>query len=246
MPPKPKTPSKATLAKKAAVVDSRFHHPFDDDSDNDNYSDQDEETGKPGLKSKTTGGSIKKPTSDPRFAAANDKKWASKFTAGNDSDEDDDEEVEEDQVDGNSGDDDQGQDEDEEDLPEELNLPPDQQPDILNQDPSTSTQATKGPITLESLKSYSETVNNTGLCYISRVPPFMTPEKLRSLLSVHGKLGRLYAAPEDAKTAYRRKKYRGNKRVNYTEAWVEFEDKKVARRVAGFLNLRPMGTRKRD
>ncbi|KAJ3060520.1 Activator of basal transcription 1 [Rhizoclosmatium hyalinum] len=74
----------------------------------------------------------------------------------------------------------------------------------------------------------------------------MTPEKLRSLLAPHGKLGRLYAAPEDAKTAYRRKKYRGNKRVNYTEAWVEFEDKAVARRTAEFLNLRPMGTRKRD
>ncbi|KAJ3027217.1 UNVERIFIED_CONTAM: RNA-binding ATPase activator esf2 [Siphonaria sp. JEL0065] len=108
--------------------------------------------------------------------------------------------------------DDQGQDDDDEDLPEEPNLPPDQQPDILNQDPTPSTQVPKGPITLESLKSYSETVNNTGLFYISRVPPFMTPEKLRSLLSAHGKLGH----------------------------------KKVARRVAGFLNLRPMGTRKRD
>ncbi|KAJ3065728.1 Activator of basal transcription 1 [Podochytrium sp. JEL0797] len=230
--PKPATAwktSKPGQASKAAV-DSRFHHPFDtndSDSDANNSSDDEQEARKPGLK--------KTKTLDPRFAAANDKKWAKRFTA----EEDEDDEDPEDDANLDSDQEEAADSDNEPEQDESLHLPPDEQPDIL-------AAPKQKPISLDSLRSYSDTVNHTGLCYISRVPPFMTPEKLRSLLAPHGKIGRLYAAPEDAKTAYRRKKYRGNKRVNYTEAWVEFEDKKVARRVAEFLNLRPMASRKRD
>ncbi|KAJ3400815.1 Activator of basal transcription 1 [Chytriomyces hyalinus] len=216
---------------------AKFQHPLgnsDVDSDGGHSSDDDNDTRKPGLAKKSA-----KATSDSRFAAAMDPKWASAF--GDAKDEEDADQQEEG--------DNQPEDADE-DEPEFINmddaLPPDQQPDILNADQPSSKEAVKKPITLESLKSFTETVNNTGLVYISRLPPFMTPAKLRQLLQQHGQLGRLYAAPEDAKTAYRRKKYRGNKRVNYTEAWVEFEDKKVARKTAEFLNLRNMGGKKRD
>jgi ESF2/ABP1 family protein len=34
--------------------------------------------------------------------------------------------------------------------------------------------------------------------YISRVPPFMKPAKIRHLLSQHGEIGRIYLAPEGA------------------------------------------------
>ncbi|TPX77039.1 hypothetical protein CcCBS67573_g01715 [Chytriomyces confervae] len=216
---------------------AKFQHPLgnsDVDSDGGHSSDDDNDTRKPGLAKKSA-----KATSDSRFAAAMDPKWASAF--GDAKDEEDADQQEEG--------DNQPEDADE-DEPEFINmddaLPPDQQPDILNADQPSSKEAVKKPITLESLKSFTETVNNTGLVYISRLPPFMTPAKLRQLLQQHGQLGRLYAAPEDAKTAHRRKKYRGNKRVNYTEAWVEFEDKKVARKTAEFLNLRNMGGKKRD
>ena len=35
-----------------------------------------------------------------------------------------------------------------------------------------------------------------GLIYISRVPPFMQPLKLRQLLGAHGEVLRIYMAPE--------------------------------------------------
>ena len=43
----------------------------------------------------------------------------------------------------------------------------------------------------------------------------------------------------------RRKKFGGNKRRNYTEGWVEFVDKRVAKAVAVTLNNTPVGGRKR-
>ncbi|KAI9921999.1 hypothetical protein PsorP6_001452 [Peronosclerospora sorghi] len=38
----------------------------------------------------------------------------------------------------------------------------------------------------------------------------------------------------------------GNRRLKYTEGWIEFEDKKVAKRVAKMLNTKQIGGRKRD
>jgi ESF2/ABP1 family protein len=42
--------------------------------------------------------------------------------------------------------------------------------------------------------------------------------------------------PEDSMISKKRKKFGGNKKQKYTEGWVEFEDKKLARRVAESLN----------
>ena len=39
----------------------------------------------------------------------------------------------------------------------------------------------------------------------------------------------------------RRKKFGGNKKRNYTEGWVEFTSRRVARMVAVMLNNRPIG-----
>jgi ESF2/ABP1 family protein len=82
--------------------------------------------------------------------------------------------------------------------------------------------------------------------YISRVPPFMKPEKLRHLLGKFGELNRIYLVPEDKAFHKKRVAAGGNRRQSYTEGWVEFEDKKVARRVAGMLNTTQIGGRKRD
>ncbi|TPX58296.1 hypothetical protein PhCBS80983_g03238 [Powellomyces hirtus] len=102
------------------------------------------------------------------------------------------------------------------------------------------------PLTAAALLKHEQKVARTGVVYLSRIPPFMRPTKLRSLLSKYGKLGRIYLAPESAAVAARRKKYRNNKRENYTEGWVEFEDKSVARAVAGHLNGNPIGGKKRN
>ncbi|KAI8852604.1 hypothetical protein BC829DRAFT_368163 [Chytridium lagenaria] len=87
-------------------------------------------------------------------------------------------------------------------------------------------------------------LDRTGVCYLSRIPPFMKPQALRHLLSQHGTIGRIYLAPEDPKVTARRKKYKGNRRVNFVEGWVEFEDKKLGRRAAEFLNGRNVGGKK--
>jgi ESF2/ABP1 family protein len=41
-----------------------------------------------------------------------------------------------------------------------------------------------------------------------------------------------------------RKKFTSTKKAHYTEGWVEFKDKKVARSVAEMLNAQPIGGKK--
>lgn len=68
----------------------------------------------------------------------------------------------------------------------------------------------------------------------------MKPIKLRHLLEKYGELGRVYLAPEDDAAYARRLKAGGNKRQLFTEAWVEFMDKHVARTTAEVLNGTPV------
>ncbi len=41
-----------------------------------------------------------------------------------------------------------------------------------------------------------------GVIYISRIPPFMKPHKLKHLLSPYGSIGRLYLKPEGKRLIY--------------------------------------------
>ncbi|KAF9972918.1 hypothetical protein BGZ73_003890 [Actinomortierella ambigua] len=100
------------------------------------------------------------------------------------------------------------------------------------------------PLTPEELAKFQAAYEKTGIVYISRIPPFMKPIKIRHLLSQFGEIGRVYLAAEDAKIAARRKKYGGNKKQNYTEGWVEFKDKTVAKTVARTLNTTIIGGKK--
>ncbi|RUP47924.1 hypothetical protein BC936DRAFT_145166 [Jimgerdemannia flammicorona] len=102
------------------------------------------------------------------------------------------------------------------------------------------------PLTPAALAEFQKALNRTGIVYISRVPPYMKPQKMRNMLEKFGEVGRVYLAPEDAKVAARRKKYGGNKKKNFTEGWVEFKDKKIAKQVALTLNTKPMGGNKRN
>jgi len=72
----------------------------------------------------------------------------------------------------------------------------------------------------------------------------MQPTKVRHLMSQYGEVGRVYLQKEDVKRAYLRRKYTSTKKPHYTEGWVEFKDKKVARSVAGMLNAQPIGGKK--
>lgn len=81
-------------------------------------------------------------------------------------------------------------------------------------------------------------INKSGVVYLSRVPPYMNPHKLRSLLEPYGKINRLFLAPEDPTARSRRIKSGGNKKRFFTEGWVEFVRKKDAKKACELLNVR--------
>nr|GAT46126.1 U3 snoRNP-associated protein Esf2 [Mycena chlorophos] len=100
-----------------------------------------------------------------------------------------------------------------------------------------------GPKVLGPLEAH-KAAQKSGVIYISRIPPGMRPPKVRHLMSMHGEVGRVYLQQEDAKRAYLRRKYTSTKKAHFTEGWVEFKDKKVARTVAEMLNAQPIGGKK--
>ncbi|PWA70604.1 pre-rRNA-processing protein ESF2 [Artemisia annua] len=75
-----------------------------------------------------------------------------------------------------------------------------------------------------------------GVCYLSRIPPRMDPLKLRQILSQHAELERIYLTPEDPTAHVHRKRAGGFRGQGFTEGWVEFTNKNVAKRVASMLN----------
>lgn len=96
----------------------------------------------------------------------------------------------------------------------------------------------------KSLEAYRAAQEKAGVIYISRIPPAMSPNKVRYLMSAYGEIGRVFLQQEDAKRAYLRQKHTSSKKPHYTEGWVEFKDKKVARYVAEMLNAQPVGGKK--
>ncbi len=99
-----------------------------------------------------------------------------------------------------------------------------------------------GPLAAASVAAFNSSEDAKGVVYLSRIPPYMRAIKVRQLLSAYGELGRLYLAPEEAGAYARRVRAGGNKRVQFTEGWVEFLDKRVARATAESIH----GTRVGD
>ncbi|KAI9862199.1 MAG: RNA-binding ATPase activator esf2 [Vezdaea acicularis] len=100
------------------------------------------------------------------------------------------------------------------------------------------------PLTTKSLTRTNTAAKRTGVIYLSRIPPFMKPSTLRSLLSHHGALGRIFLAPESPASHHSRVRSGGNKKKAYTDGWVEFLSKADAKRVAETLNAQIIGGRK--
>ncbi|KAL4653281.1 hypothetical protein ACB092_01G291800 [Castanea dentata] len=85
-----------------------------------------------------------------------------------------------------------------------------------------------------------------GICYLSRIPPKMDPDGLRVILSQYGELDRIYLVSQNpASQVYRSRAGKYGKQ-KFSEGWVEFTDKKVAKRVANMLNGEQIGGRKRS
>ncbi|KAK6220268.1 putative RNA recognition domain-containing protein [Colletotrichum tabaci] len=100
------------------------------------------------------------------------------------------------------------------------------------------------PLTKKNLVATEEAVKKSGVVYISRIPPFMKPQKLRSLLEPYGRINRIFLAPEDPAAHARRVKNGGNKKKSYTEGWVEFLRKRDAKAACELLNARTIGGKK--
>ncbi|KAF2856137.1 hypothetical protein T440DRAFT_98966 [Plenodomus tracheiphilus IPT5] len=87
--------------------------------------------------------------------------------------------------------------------------------------------------------------DKSGVIYLSRVPPFMKPTVLRSLLTPYGAIGRIFLTPEPSTSRTQRLRSGGTRRKLYLDGWVEFLKKKDAKFVADNLNAQTMGGKKR-
>ncbi|KAJ1459977.1 hypothetical protein M885DRAFT_510478 [Pelagophyceae sp. CCMP2097] len=105
-------------------------------------------------------------------------------------------------------------------------------------------ETTAAPVAVEAKKE--KKVRGKGVVYLSRVPPYMKPAKVKHLLEQFGTVTRLYLAPEDSSVAKRRKKLGTNKAKNFTEGWIEFADRGIAKMCAASLNATPLSNNKRD
>ncbi|XP_056394600.1 activator of basal transcription 1 [Hyla sarda] len=84
-----------------------------------------------------------------------------------------------------------------------------------------------------------------GIIYLGHIPPRLRPRHIRNMMSLHGEVGRIFLQSED-RVVRKKKKKAGSNARDFTEGWVEFRDKRVAKLVAASLNNTPMGTRKKN
>ncbi|KFY78742.1 hypothetical protein V499_02182 [Pseudogymnoascus sp. VKM F-103] len=87
-------------------------------------------------------------------------------------------------------------------------------------------------------------VKRSGVVYLSRIPPFMKPQKLRSLLEPFGDINRIFMTPEDPTSHTRRVRNGGNKKRSFTDGWVEFVSKSDAKKACELLNTQIIGGKK--
>lgn len=87
--------------------------------------------------------------------------------------------------------------------------------------------------------------DKSGVIYLSRVPPFMKPAVLRSLLQPYGAIGRIFLTPESSTSRTQRLRNGGTRRKLFLDGWVEFIHKRDAKFVAENLNAQTMGGKKR-
>eukprot|EP00457_Paulinella_chromatophora_P012472 gb/GEZN01012682.1/.p1 GENE.gb/GEZN01012682.1/~~gb/GEZN01012682.1/.p1 ORF type:complete len:246 (+),score=37.44 gb/GEZN01012682.1/:253-990(+) len=104
----------------------------------------------------------------------------------------------------------------------------------------------KQPLSAKKMEKFQQAAEKRGVLYLARVPPNMTPQKVRHLLGQYGTILRAYFTPEDQAIRRRRKKHTGSKAKRFVDGWLEFEDKRIAKRVARALNNTAIGGKKRS
>ena len=158
----------------------------------------------------------------------------------------DDEDVEEEE------DEDEDEDEDEYDEVEQDEVEQDEDQEVEGDDDDANDDAndrqrtldeiesnTHQPVlTAESLEAYAKKQQKRGIVYVSRIPPGMTPAKVRHIFSQFGEVGRIYLQPKDKEKEKKRK--RGT--THFSEGWIEYLSKRVARTAAEMMNAQPIGS----
>lgn len=102
------------------------------------------------------------------------------------------------------------------------------------------------PLSKKKVERFTEEQAKRGVIYLSRLPPFMKPNKIRSLLGHIGRIDRVYLRVETDEERRKRVKAGGGRRVNFCEGWVEFLDKRDAKRAVRLLHNEAIGGKKRN
>ncbi|KAF5109343.1 hypothetical protein DV454_005022 [Geotrichum candidum] len=206
--------TESKVTQKQTVKDDRFKAFSDDEDDEDDYNDDEEEQ-------ESKGTSLKRSQADV-FAS--------------DEDEDEDEE----DIDASLKEESASK-----DFTEADQLAVDSTNDASTTDKSQRKKKKKvTPLTPEEVEKSNERVKKTGLVYLSKIPPFMKPVKVRQILSRFGEVNRIFLVPEDPKVYQKRVKYGGNKKKNFVEGWAEFVKKSHAKLAADTLNGNIIGGKK--
>lgn len=97
---------------------------------------------------------------------------------------------------------------------------------------------------LKNFKSKQKSKYKPGIVYISKLPPYMKPAKLRQIFTRFGEIDRIYMKKESEQKRKSRLKQGGNKKDMYEEGWVEFIKKGDAKLCCATLNGNIIGGKK--
>ncbi|KAH3859823.1 activator of basal transcription 1-like isoform X1 [Dreissena polymorpha] len=92
----------------------------------------------------------------------------------------------------------------------------------------------------EASKKKSKKPIESGIIYLSSIPTLMNVTILRRYFEVFGEVGRIFLQPNV------KAKSRGKRGRVFSEGWVEFKNKKIAKSVAASLNCMPIGGKKKN
>ena len=173
-------------------------------------------------------------------------------TIDNDKDVDDNNKKNEnDEVDINDNDDDDEEDDGNDDIGEETleeTTEEDHNTRTLSKNKKTTTTTTssstqkKQSLSIQKAMDYNTQMSQRGIIYVARIPPHMTPMKMKHLLSqVSGSttVTRIFCQVDPSS-----QKRKGPKR--YIEGWVEFDNKQMAKQIAASLHQQRISNIKRN
>lgn len=116
----------------------------------------------------------------------------------------------------------------------------------MSEDKGGKRKKAKSSFLHKDANEYREKLEKRGVIYMSRIPVYMKPNKARSLFELYGEVTRIYLSEEDLSVRKKRKEHGGNSARQFSEGWVEFSEKRIAKQVASSLNNTPIGSKKGD